>query len=185
ATVVLVATWLLTLRSGGRLPPRLAAVLAAGAALGASHWVRNTALVFLVPSCLLLALHREWPPRWRSLALGALGAGFLVPVLALLYLDYLTVGVPSPVASQICCRTGGGRAPRGGGPRGGPRQVRRGGGGPPHRGDGAAPANGGRAPRRRQGPGGKRNGLAAHPGTAGHLPVDDAAPQDLPAVDAG
>jgi len=101
STLVLLATWLLTLGSGPVPRRDLAAVFAAGLVLGCSHWVRNTAFAFLVASSLFLALHDRWRLQRRAATVGALGAGFLLPVLPLLYLNYVTTGFPSPTASQI------------------------------------------------------------------------------------
>src|SRR4030095_7331349 len=101
STLVLLAVWLLTLSSP--MPRRdLAAVFAAGLVLGYSHWVRNTAFAFLFASLLFLALHDGWRLQRRAATVGgALGAGFFFPVLPLLYLNYVTIGFPSPTASQL------------------------------------------------------------------------------------
>jgi len=101
STLVLLAAWMLTLGSGSRSRWDLAAVFAAGVVLGCSHWVRNTAFVFLAASSLYLALHDRWLLTRRAAAVGALGAGFLLPVLPLLYLNAATIGFPSPTVSQI------------------------------------------------------------------------------------
>lgn len=89
STLVLLAAWMLTLSSGSRPRRDLAAVFAAGVVLGCSHWVRNTAFVFLAASLLFLALHDRWRFKRRAAAVGALSAGFLLPVLPLLYLQLL------------------------------------------------------------------------------------------------
>lgn len=100
STLVLVAAWLLTLTSGARPGRDIAVVLAAGMVLGSSHWVRNTALAFLLASLLFLALHDGWQFKRRAAALTALSTGFLLPVLPLMYLNSVTIGVLSPTASQ-------------------------------------------------------------------------------------
>ena len=101
STLVLVAAWLLTLTSGARPGRDIAVVLAAGMVLGSSHWVRNTALAFMLASLLFLALHDGWRFKRRAAALAALSTGFLLPVLPLMYLNYVTIGFPSPIASQV------------------------------------------------------------------------------------
>jgi hypothetical protein len=100
STLVLLATWLLSQAWGSRLLRHLAAAFAAGIALGLSHWVRTTAFAYLLPGVLFLALEESRPLRRRSMALGALGAGFLVPILPLMYLNYRMTGFPSPMSSQ-------------------------------------------------------------------------------------
>ena len=101
STLVLLAAWMLTRSSGSRPRWDVAAVVAAGVVLGCSHWVRNTAFAFLLASLLFLALHDGWRFKRRAAAVGALVAGFLLPVLPLVYLNYLAIGFPSPTASQI------------------------------------------------------------------------------------
>lgn len=99
ATLILTAIWSIG-RVGWMSPARAGA---AGLALGLAHWMRPTAVLFLVSMLALLfvGLERSTPLR-RRLAVGAaLMSGFAACILPLAFINAQMIGVPSPFPAQL------------------------------------------------------------------------------------
>jgi hypothetical protein len=97
-TLVLLSIWLLW-PEGRRFTWR---ALLSGACLGAAHWVRPTAPLFLVPVLLLLLLGKQRPASiWdRGRMVVAVVAGFAVLLGLLIYYNYRDLGIMSVTSNK-------------------------------------------------------------------------------------